>query len=71
MKSWRIVGIESRASGPSAAARDRHVAPAEHALPVVDDGRLEDGLVLAAARRIAREEAHGDGVVAGRGERLA
>ena len=41
----------SRATGPSARRVDGHVAPAEHALPVVHHRCLEDRLLAAAARR--------------------
>ena len=54
--------------GADRARVGRDVTPAEHLLAVVHDRGLEDGLELAAPGRLAREEAGGDGVVAGGGQ---
>ena len=65
-KSWRMTGSLSRASRPDVGAVDRHVAPADRHLPLLvrdaDEQLLADQLL----GRIAREEAHRDGVLAGR-----
>jgi hypothetical protein len=61
MKSWRTDGMLWRATGPIADG-------SSGTSRVVRGGVLEDRLHAPPARGIAREEAHGHGVVAGRGQ---
>ena len=68
MKSCRIAGSESRAIGPSAEPSTGRRASRARAGRECMTAAFEDGLLVPQRRRVAREEAHRDAVVAGGGE---
>src|SRR5262249_31008061 len=59
-------GLHAARDGSKRRVVEGDLPPAEYALTVVHDGRLEDRLVVPATRRVARQKAHGDAIVARR-----